>query len=294
MEHLRGKVAVVTGAASGIGFALAQRFAEEGMGVVLADVEEGALAAAAGRLRGSGAEVLDVTVDVRDASQVEALAGRAVAHFGAVHVVCNNAGVAGGGATLWDTPLETWDWVLGVNLWGVLHGIRSFVPRMLEQGEGHVVNTASVAGLIVGPGGPYNVSKFGVVALSESLFHGLSMAGGSVDVSLLCPGWVNTRIGESERNRPADLAVAAATDPMAERARRGVARVLEAGMPASEVAEKVVAAIRERRFYILPHDDDAWLAPIRKRMTDIIERRNPTPPVVPGADVILASLLEPD
>jgi NAD(P)-dependent dehydrogenase (short-subunit alcohol dehydrogenase family) len=294
VDELKGKVAVVTGAASGIGFGMAERFAQEGMRLVLADVETEALGEATRRLRELGAEVIGVEVDVRDAAQVEALAERAVEHFGGAHIVCNNAGVSGGGPTLWETPLETWEWVLGVNLWGVIHGVRSFVPRMLAQGEGHVVNTASIAGLLPMGGGPYGVSKFGVVGLSEALYHGLGAAGGQVGVSVLCPGWVDTHIGDSERNRPAELMVTTTPDPVADKAHRGFARVLKGGMAPSEVADKVVAAIREQRFYILPHDDEAWLDPIRHRTIDIVEQRNPTPLVVPGTEVILASMAEAD
>ena len=295
MDDLRGRVAVVTGGASGIGRALAERFGSEGMGVVLADVEAAPLRDAAARLRGAGADVLDVVTDVRDPAQVEALADRAAAHFGAVHVVCNNAGVAGGAGPVWEVPLADWEWTLGVNLWGVIHGVRAFVPRLVAQGEGHVVNTASMAGLITGAtGGPYAVSKFGVVALSEGLYLNLQMAAPGVGVSVLCPGWVNTRIGESERNRPADLVVERPPNPMADKGRRGLRRVLEAGMDPAAVADRVVSAIREQRFYVLPHDDESWLAPVRERMTDILEGRNPAPRPVPGSDVILASLMEAD
>ncbi|MGH9047768.1 MAG: SDR family NAD(P)-dependent oxidoreductase, partial [Acidimicrobiales bacterium] len=229
MEDLSGRVAVVTGGASGIGYALAERFAGEGMGVVIADVEEAALKGAGAMLRATGADVLEVETDVRDAGQVESLAERAVAHFGAVHVVCNNAGVAGGaaGGALWDIALEDWEWTLGVNLRGVINGVRAFVPRLVAQGEGHVVNTASMAGLIAGGGGAYGVSKAGVVSLSESLYFGLQQADAGVGVSVLCPGWVNTHLADSERNRPADLAVEPAADPMASRARKGLVRVLE-------------------------------------------------------------------
>lgn len=294
MKDLRGRVGVVTGGASGIGFALAERFAAEGMGVVIADVEEAALEEAAGKLRATGADVLEVVTDVRDADQVEALAERTMARFGSVHIVCNNAGVAGGaGGQVWEVPLQDWEWTLGVNLWGVIHGVRTFVPRLVAQGEGHVVNTASMAGLITGGLGPYGVSKFGVVALSESLFLGLQATAPAVGVSVLCPGWVNTRIADSERNRPADLVVERA-DPLAEKARKGLMRVLESGLAPSEVADKVVAAIRENRFYVLPHDDEDWLAQVRERMTDILDRRNPARRVVPGSAQIMAAMMEAD
>ena len=204
MKEFKGKVAVVTGAASGIGRGLADRFAAEGMHVIIADVEQAALDAAETDMRSAGADVLAVRTDVSDAASVEALATAAVERFGGVHVLCNNAGV-GGGPTSWETSLEDWQWVLGVNLWGVINGIRSFVPLMLKQGEeAHIVNTASVAGLIAGAGNAsYTASKFGVVGLSEVLHHELLAAsGGKVKVSVLCPALTNTRIIEAGRNHP--------------------------------------------------------------------------------------------
>ncbi len=294
MEDLSGRVAVVTGGASGIGFALAERFATEGMGVVIADVEAAALREAGRMLRATGADVLEVVTDVRDPGQVASLADQAQSHFGAVHVVCNNAGVAGSTAVpVWEVPLEDWRWTLGVNLWGVINGVRTFVPRLVAQGEGHVVNTASMAGLITGGGGPYGVSKHGVVSLCENLFFDLQLAAPGVGVSVLCPGWVNTRIANAERNRPPELVVGR-TDPMAPKVRKGLGRVLESGMAPGEVADRVLGAIHENRFYVLPHDDEAWLAPVRNRMTDILERRQPTRTPVPGSDILMAAAAEPD
>ncbi len=294
MEDLSGRAAVVTGGASGIGFALAERFAAEGMGVVIADVEAAALREAGRKLRATGADVLEVTTEVSDPGQVASLADQAESHFGAVHVVCNNAGVAGNTAgPLWGVPLEDWRWTLGVNLWGVINGVRTFVPRLVAQGEGHVVNTASMAGLITGGGGPYGVSKHAVVSLSENLFFDLQLFAPGVGVSVLCPGWVNTRIADAERNRPPELVVSR-TDPMAQKVRKGLGRVLEAGMAPGEVAERVLGAIHENRFYVLPHDDEAWLAPVRNRMTDILEARQPTRTPVPGSDLLMAAAAEPD
>jgi NAD(P)-dependent dehydrogenase (short-subunit alcohol dehydrogenase family) len=182
---------------------MAEAFIAEGMKVVLADVERSALDATTQQLSSQGAEVVGVECDVSKSQSVDALAKEALDAFGAVHVVCNNAGVAGGGAgPSWEHPLDDWDWVLGVNLMGVVHGIRSFVPILLEQDDGgHIMNTASIAGLLHG-GGSYGVSKHAVVALSESLFGELAQLGPKIGVSVLCPGWVNTRIIESERNRP--------------------------------------------------------------------------------------------
>ena len=211
MRELRGKVAVVTGAASGIGRAMAERFAREGMKVVLADVQEKPLAEAREASAAAGAEVIAVPTDVSKWEQVEALARRAVEAFGAAHVLCNNAGVAVGGVA-WETPVADWEWILGVNQWGVVHGIRAFVPRMIAQGEGHVVNTASMAGLVSAPGmSAYCATKHAVVTISECLHHDFAITGnaGTMHVSVLCPGWVKTNIAESVRNRPGASPLAA-------------------------------------------------------------------------------------
>ncbi len=276
MQEFRDRVAVVTGAASGIGRALAERFAAAGMKVVLADVEQGALAAAERALASSGARVLAVPTDVSKASDVEALAQRTLEAFGAVHVVCNNAGVSVGGLA-WEVTLADWEWILGVNLWGVIHGIRTFVPILLRQGEeGHVVNTASMAGLVSGPGlAPYNVTKHAVVTLSEALHHELAVAsGGKVKVSVLCPGWVNTRILDADRNRPASLGAATPVRPELTAVREQVRQLLQSGLAPAAVAEHVFAAVRDGRFYILTHPQ--WKPAIRTRLEDILEERPPT------------------
>jgi len=216
MREFAGKVAVVTGGASGIGFALAERFAAEQMRVVLADVEAAALARAAATLRAQGATVLAVQTDVADGASVEALARQSYATFGAVHILCNNAGVSLGGP-LWLASEADWSWLLGVNLWGVVHGLRAFLPRMLAGGEaGHVVNTSSLSGLIAPPGGGvYAASKFAVVGLTESLAQELAASGAPIGVSLLCPAGVATAIMDAERNRPAGLRAQAAPAPSA-------------------------------------------------------------------------------
>jgi NAD(P)-dependent dehydrogenase (short-subunit alcohol dehydrogenase family) len=249
-----GRVAVVTGAASGIGFALSERFAAEGMRVVMADVEAPALAEAADLLAGRGAEVLPVTTDVSSDEQVESLRDRALAAFGAVHVVCNNAGVSGMGRPVWEMSRQDWEWVMGVNLWGVINGIRAFVPALLEQDAAHVVNTASMAGLTAGILGPYSVTKHAVVALSESLHFQLRQRGAAVGVSVLCPGWVRTRIHEADRNRPAGLEPPA-PDPAFDAARDFVRQLVETGMDPAEVAGHVVDAVRGGRFYVLTHPE---------------------------------------
>ncbi len=272
MEELQGKVAVVTGGASGIGRAVAEAAAAEGMRVVLADIEEAALKEADTALAATGAEVLSVVTDVSSGSSVDELRDKTLERFGAVHLVHNNAGVAVGGP-LWTVSEADWTWVLGVNLWGVIHGIRAFVPVLLEQGEGHVVNTASLAGL-TSPGmlGPYNVTKHSVVTMSETLYRDLDAVGSRVGVSVLCPGFVQTRIAESERNRP-DWAPA---DLQAQGVEfHGVVRnLVAAGIRPSAVAEKVIYAVRHNRFYIITHDDTH--AMVETRMHDILEERNPS------------------
>jgi NAD(P)-dependent dehydrogenase (short-subunit alcohol dehydrogenase family) len=276
MKELRGKVAVVTGAASGIGRALAGRFAAEGMKVVLADVEGPALAKAESELRAGGATVLAIAADVARAEAVDALAASTLEAFGGVHVLCNNAGVYASGLS-WERPIADWEWVLGVNLWGVIHGVRTFVPIMLRQGtEAHVVNTASVAGLVSGPfSAPYNVSKYGVVALSESLHYELALVGAQVKVSVLCPGWVNTRIADCERNRPAAFATTARPLSESEQAMEQLGRqMLASGIAPERVAELVLAAVRDERFYVLTHPE--FNAVIRTRMEDVVEQRTPT------------------
>ena len=202
MEDLQGKVAVITGGASGIGRAVADRAVAEGMKIVLADIEQGPLEAAVDDLTGNGAEALGVVTDVSDAASVRALRDRALDRFGAVHLVHNNAGIGLGGP-IWEVSEADWRWILGVNLWGVVHGVAAFTPLLIEQGEGHIVNTASIAGLIAAPFlGPYNATKQAVVAISETLYKDLQTVGAPVGVSVLCPGFVQTRIAESERNRP--------------------------------------------------------------------------------------------
>ena len=277
MKEFRGKVAVVTGAASGIGRGLAERCAREGMKVVLADVDEAALAQTEKELRDVGAEVLSVRTDVSKAEDVEALARRTLEAFGAAHLLFNNAGV-GAGTTVWESTLEDWQWTLGVNLWGVIHGVRTFVPLMLKQGdECHVVNTSSMAGLVSGPAlGVYKVTKHAVVSLSETLCCELAVMKAKVKVSVLCPGGVNTRVMECERNRPDELRNAPAGEsahPAVAQAEAMLRQLVAAGMPPSDVAEAVFDAIREERFYILTHAD--WKHHVRKRMDDILLERNP-------------------
>jgi NAD(P)-dependent dehydrogenase (short-subunit alcohol dehydrogenase family) len=276
MKDLNGKVAVITGAGSGIGRAVAENAAAAGMKVVVADVEEAALKEAERALTAGGADALAVVTDVSDAASVRELRDRALAQYGAVHLVHNNAGVGGGGL-IWDVPEHDWRWILGVNLWGVIHGVATFVPLLIEQGEGHVVNTASIAGLTTAPFlGPYNATKQAVVAISETLFKDLQAAGVSgVGVSVLCPGFVRTRIAESARNRPAWAPEPAAEDAEgAETLRNAISDMIASGIPPEAVAEKVLDAVRTDTFYIRTHPElDAAIA---TRFTEIIETRPPT------------------
>ena len=254
METLRDKVAVVTGGASGIGLSMAHAFGREGMRVVLADIETERLEMARAELQSAGIEAAAVSCDVSDPASIEALRDRAVAASGTVHLLCNNAGVGAGGPS-WEIPLARWRWVFGVNFWGVVHGISSFIPLLLAQGEGHVVNTASAAGLLAVPYmGPYTASKHAVVALTEALSIELSLAGGAVGASVLCPMWVRTRIAESERNAPAEV-LAAGEPKSAGSGSELVAGLVAGGMEPDEVAARVVSAVKESRFYVLPHDE---------------------------------------
>ena len=275
MEDFQGKVAVVTGGASGIGRALAEKSAQEGMKVVLADVEASALKQAEEEMRAAGADVLAVQTDVSKAEDVEALARKAFDTCGAVHLLFNNAGV-GGGTTVWESSLADWQWILGVNLWGVIHGIHYFVPRMLAQGsEGYIVNTASSAGLIASSGlGIYKVTKHGVVTLSETLALELAQRGANIKVSVLCPEWVNTRIMDAERNRPAALQNAPQPlTPEIVAAIQAIRQVIEAGIPASQVADTVFEAIRENKFYILTHPTTKFA--VQLRMQGILDDSGP-------------------
>ena len=266
MQTFTDRVAVVTGAASGIGWALANRLAAEGMKVVLADLDGGALATAERELVASGVRVLAVPTDVARAADVEALARRAVDTFGAVHVLCNNAGVAGRPAPIWEQSVADWEWTLGVNLWGVIHGLRVFLPIMLAQdSEGHVVNTASMAGLVSLPNlAPYHATKHAVVTISESLHHELALRGSRLRASVLCPGFVRTRIMDAARP--------AATEEM-RRWEEGYRRFIAAGMAPEDVAARVLDAIREERFWILPHPETKIGFEIRAQ--SILGERNP-------------------
>jgi NAD(P)-dependent dehydrogenase (short-subunit alcohol dehydrogenase family) len=277
MKEFNGKVAVITGAASGIGRALAGRCVQEGMKAVLADVEVETLAKTEASLKASGATVLAVQTDVSQARDVAALAQKTLEVFGAVHLLCNNAGV-GTEAAIWESTLDVWEWVVGVNLWGVIHGVRAFVPLMLAQDtECHIVNTASMAGFISGPGlGAYKVTKHAVVSLSETLYHELAERGARVRVSVLCPGIVNTRIMESARNRPGHLPSPTPLGPASAARWEALNRLVPAGISPVQVADAVFAALGKDQFYILTHAEGK--ESVRTRMEDILRERGPTPP----------------
>jgi NAD(P)-dependent dehydrogenase (short-subunit alcohol dehydrogenase family) len=282
VESLDGKTAVVTGGASGMGRAFCARFARAGMRVVAVDIDQASLDEVVADLRASGAAALGVPADVARPEDHEAVLAAAVDGFGAVHVVCLNAGVGGANGPSWKLSLKDWRWTLDVNLWGVIHGIRTFVPHLLAHGDGHVVTTASIAGHTSSPyGGPYNVSKHGVATLTETLFHELQKEGSSVGVTCLCPGFVATNIIENTvRERPARTTARPA--PSGE-ASKGAARfvevakrMLENGTPPADVADLVHDAILSDQFWLFT--DSVWDEPIGRRHREIAERRAPTTP----------------
>jgi NAD(P)-dependent dehydrogenase (short-subunit alcohol dehydrogenase family) len=279
MKEFQGKVAVITGAASGFGREFARLAGGLGMRLAPADVEPAPLDAVAAELTAGGADVLAERVDVSRAADVERLAAHAVECFGAVHLLFNNAGVGAGGGFLWESSLHDWQWVLGVNLWGVIHGVRAFVPLMLRQDCAcHVVNTASVAGLISPPMmGVYNTSKHAVVALTETLYHDFKLANAKIGVSVLCPAFVDTGIASAERNRPSGLANTAPPTASQLAARRQLEHATAAGrLSAADVARITFDAIRENRFYILTHP--RILQAVELRVQDIMAARRPSDP----------------
>jgi NAD(P)-dependent dehydrogenase (short-subunit alcohol dehydrogenase family) len=277
MKDFRDKVAVITGGASGLGLAMARRFADEGMKLVLADIEEESLRKVETDFRKAGVPVIGIWTDVSRAQDIERLAEKTLASFGAVHLLCNNAGVAPSGR-VWEHTVADWEWVLGVNVWGVVHGVRTFLPIMLRQDvECHVVNTASVAGLLSVPNmGLYCVSKHAVVTLSECLHHDLAQRDAKVSVSLLCPAYVPTGIIDSERNRPAMLRNPPRTKTSEELAQEEQMRhaVQSGRITAEQVAEMVFDAVQGERFYILTHPKIK--GSIQTRMEDILHDRQPT------------------
>ena len=279
MDQFQGRVAVITGGGGGIGSAMARAFADRGARLVLADLTDAAMGDIAEELRAKGADVLTVPTDVTSLDAVRALADAAERRFGAVHIVCNNAGVASHGGPAWEQSEADWRWVIDVNLWGVIYGIRAFLPIMLARGDdGHVVNTASLAGLIALPNaGPYHASKFAVVGISESLYFDLAMAKSRIGVSVVCPAWVQTRILDSERNRPEHLAAGPPGPVRAELVSKFDAafrkRISAEGIPAEVVADKVFEGVRDNRLYVLTHPE--FTPAIERRCGYIATGENP-------------------
>jgi len=282
IKDFAGKTAVLTGAGSGFGLECARIGARRGMKLVLVDVQQDALDQAAAEMQTAGAEVLALQVDVSDAGQMAHLARRVLERFGAPHFVFNNAGVGAGGL-VWENSVQDWEWVLGVNLWGVIHGVRLFTPMMLDAARkdpsyrGHIVNTASMAGLLTPPNmGIYNVSKHAVVALSETLYQDLSLVTEQVGASVLCPYFVPTGINQSERNRPAELAAAKPTRSQLIGQAMSDKAVSSGKVTAAEVAQKVFDAVAANQFYIYSHPKA--LAAVQTRLEDILQARNPSDP----------------
>ena len=282
MNEFKNKTAVVTGAASGIGLELAKLFAEQGMQVVLADIEQGKLDTAVSAVEALGAQAIGVLTDVGSAESVEALYQAAASRFGGVHVLCNNAGVFTGGH-VWEQTVDDYEWLIRVNQWGIIHGLRAFVPHMIAQGdECHIVNTSSMAALCTLPfSGIYHMTKHAALALTECLYHELSMMAPQIGVSCLCPELVNTGIATSARNRPAELADENITD-MHTMSMTAITDATANSLPPRVLAERVLQAIKDKVFYILPPADNPWRATANSRLEDIEQVRNPTfaPPAI--------------
>lgn len=279
MKEFKGKVAVITGAASGIGYGIARRSVQEGMKVVLAGINEANLAKAEVELKALGGTVLSVTTDVSERGDIERLARKTMDAFGAVHLLVNNAGV-GAGMSPWEATWNDWEWVINVNLWGVIHGVKVFTPMMLAQNtECHIINTASLAGLVVGgASAPYAVTKHAVVALSESLYLTLAQRNALVKVSVLCPGFIKTKIMQAERNRPANLQNQPVEIPPHIQAFLDFMNAsVEAGMSPEQVADQVFESIKEEKFYILTHPE--WTEVIKLRTDSLLRLENPQNPL---------------
>ena len=289
IEQLAGKTAVITGAGSGFGLELARLCAKEGMRLVLVDVQADALQAAASELGGQGADVLAQRVDVSSATEMQDLADAVVSRFGAPHLVFNNAGVGSGGL-IWENTVADWEWVLGVNVWGVIHGVRLFTPLMLAAAQadplyqGHMVNTASMAGLLTPPNmGVYNVSKHAVVSLSETLYQDLKLVSTQVSASVLCPYFVPTGIAHSHRNRPAALESDAPTRSQLI-GQAMTAKAVDSGkVSAADVAALVLDAVRQDRFYIYSHPQA--LGNARTRFDAVVDAQNPPDPFAERPDI---------
>ena len=272
MKEFAGKTVVITGADSGIGYALAERFAVEKMNVVLADIEQDALDAAVSKISDLGVDAVGIQVDVMDKNSVQSLAKQSINEFGNIHILCNNAGVAPPATdeAIWDHDQNGWDWVMGVNFYGVLYGLQSFVPHMVEhKEEGHVLNTVSLAG-ILGLEGSYGVSKFATLALSEGLFQSLKKINSKIGASALCPGFVATNIIESDRNRPEHLSSKKKSNFLLKQL---ASAVLKRGKKPSEIAARTIEGIQAGSFYILPHP--IYDEMIKERYERILARTEP-------------------
>jgi NAD(P)-dependent dehydrogenase (short-subunit alcohol dehydrogenase family) len=285
MGYFTGRTAVITGAASGFGLEASRIAAREGMNVVMADVMPDTLANAAAEVQSLGAEVLPVPVDVSSADRVQALADATVQRFGTPHFVFNNAGISVGGL-IWEHTLKDWNWIIGVNLMGVAHGVRAFTPLMLEAARkdpsyrGHIVNTASMAGLVNMPNqGAYNVTKHAVVSLSETLYQDLALVTDQVHAHVLCPYFVPTGIAHSERARPGEMRDGTEMTTSQKVAQvLGVKAVASGKVSAAEVAQFVFDAMQANRFYVFSHPNERALGPVAVRAEDIVQMRNPTDP----------------
>jgi NAD(P)-dependent dehydrogenase (short-subunit alcohol dehydrogenase family) len=292
MELRAGQVAVVTGSAGGIGLALAERFASSGLSIVLADVDAAALATASEQVGALGVETLALTCDVSNEAEVQQLASATIERFGAVHLVCNNAGVSSP-ADAWLGPVSSWQWVLGVNLWGVIHGVRAFLPHLIASGGGHIVNTASIAGLYPGFGASYDASKHAVVALTEDLYREMQGSGQPVGVSVLCPGWVRTGIIDADRNWPAALGEAPPVSAGNEIVLKHVRRAVAEGTTPAAVADLVADAVEAPRFWVFPNPDFVELAV--QRWHEIEEGLDPVlfreTPGLPPLEELIAEVL---
>jgi NAD(P)-dependent dehydrogenase (short-subunit alcohol dehydrogenase family) len=289
MKDWKGRTAVITGAASGFGLEASRIAARRGMHVVMADVQPDALDVAAREIEGLGAQVLRWKLDVSKAAEVEALGSAVQQRFGAPHFVFNNAGVGAGGL-IWEHTLKDWEWVVGVNLMGVAHGVRVFTPMMLAAAEadpayeGHIVNTASMAGMLNAPNmGVYNVTKHAVVSMSETLYQDLALVSTQVHAHVLCPYFVPTGIHKSERNRPADMPAAKPTKSQLIAAAMSEKAVTSGKVTAAEVAQFVYDAMDQNRFYVFSHPKS--LAPVQTRLEDVMQLRNPTDPFVTRPEV---------
>jgi NAD(P)-dependent dehydrogenase (short-subunit alcohol dehydrogenase family) len=290
MKTFKGRTAVITGAGSGFGLEASRVAAREGMNIVMADVQADALQKAVAEIEGLGAQVLPFRIDVSKSAEMEGLALATKERFGAPHFVFNNAGVGSGGL-IWEHTAKDWEWVLGVNLMGVVHGVRLFTPMMLEAAqqdpsyEGHIVNTASMAGLLNAPNmGVYNVSKHAVVSLSETLYQDLALVTEQVSASVLCPFFVPTGISQSHRNRPDEFKAGAKPTRSQLIAQAMSDKAVSSGkVTAADVAQKVFDAMRERRFYIYSHPHA--LKSVQTRLEDVVMGRNPTDPFVDKPEI---------